>query len=966
MINLRCFILFYCYLLCSSIISSAQDQSAALDEAQALSQKAQEYYQKGDSLQALTILERAVAIREKALGPQHPATAGSLNNLALLYQSMGDYAKALPLYERSLAILEKSLGPQHPDTAVALIGLASLYQDIGDYAKALPLNERSLAIMEESLGPQHQNTAAALVRLGNLYKKMGDYAKALPLYERSLAITEKALGSQHRDTAGFLNNLALLYQAIGDNAKALPLYERSLAIREKALGPQHPDTAKALHNLAFLYTDMGDNAKALPLYERSLAINEKAREPQHPDTANTLNNLANLYQEMGDNAKALPLYERSLAIREKALGPQHPDTASTVNNLAYHYEAMGDNAKALPLYERSLAINEKTLGPQHPATAKALNNLAKYYYLQEDFTRARTFSARWASSIQQQLQKVLTMDERSRLSWQGAYLRFSVQPCVLRSEQMGQLVLRWKGIVLDSLIEDREMASAVSGDAEGQKKLTEIQQLRGSVSKLAFSDKQPDREQSEQIANRIADIERSLASRATILGRARKSANITLDAVLPALPDSCVLLDFFQYKDPKLNGKEARCYGALILAVDGEPKIVRIDGAEAIDQATAATRLAIAKGDEPALESSLKTLAEKLWAPLAAKFPPSTKTLCIGPDGALNFLSFAALPDTDGRFLAEKYEMVYVGSGRDLASPAAKDHNNQIALFANPVFDQSGMSSATNHVAMRSAEMAEFGQITLPQLPGTEVEGKSLVQEAEKEGWSATAYFGDQATEQQIRALKKPGILHLATHGFYLNAFTPSDDNTRGMKLVGLDQNKPVQNNGKGVDPMRASGIALTGAQATLKAWSEGKAPDPESDGILTAEEVAGLDLNGTWLVTLSACETGVGEIKSGEGVFGLRRAFMMAGAQNLLMTLWPVSDTTTADIMKDFYHRALVSGDAPRALADTQRDWLVKLRKENGLLAAVRDAGPFIMTTMGALPAQATFSAPQKSNFLR
>jgi hypothetical protein len=146
---------------------------------------------------------------------------------------------------------------------------------------------------------------------------------------------------------------------------------------------------------------------------------------------------------------------------------------------------------------------------------------------------------------------------------------------------------------------------------------------------------------------------------------------------------------------------------------------------------------------------------------------------------------------------------------------------------------------------------------------------------------------------------------------------------------------------------MRASGVALTGAQATLKAWSEGKVPDPQDDGILTAEEVSGLNLDGTWLVTLSACESGVGEAKSGEGVFGLRRAFMMAGAQNLLMTLWPVNDDTTAKIMADFYKKALANGDAAGSLSEVQRDWLVKLRNEKGLLPAVRDAGPFAMVVM-------------------
>lgn len=752
---------------------------------------------------------------------------------------------------------------------------------------------------------------------------------------------------------------------MGDNAKALPLYERALAIRED-LDPQHPDTAAVLNNLAELYRAMGDKAKALQFHERALAIREKVLGPQHPDIAETLNNLAILHQTMGDNAKALTLFERALTIREKALGPQHPDTAMVLNNVAFLYQDMGDFTKALPLFERSLTICEKAFGSQDRATAVCQHNLATNYYRQDDLVNTRAFVTKWVSSIHHQLQSILAMDERSRLTWQASHLVYSLEPCVLRPEPMGQLLLRWKGIVLDSMIEDRAMASAVSGDSEGRQKLADIQQLRTSMSKLAFSDKQADRDQSEQIASRIADIERSLASRATILGRVRQSADITLDAVLPALPYGYVLLDFFQFYDPKLKEEEANCYGVLLLAGDGQPKIIRIDGAETIDQAIAASRSAITKGDEPAFLSSLKILTDKLWIPIAAQLPPDSKTLIIGPDGALNSLSFAALPSSDGRFLAEQYRIVYVGSGRDLARPVSKERSNHFAVFADPDFDQSGTRQASNQIAMRSAEVAAFGEIRLPQLPGTEIEGKLLMQEAEKQGWAATAYFGDKATEQQIRALKKPGILHLATHGFYLNAFTPSDDNTRGMKLVGLDQYKPVQNNGKGVDPMRASGIALTGAHATLKAWSEGKAPDPDNDGILTAEEVAGLDLEGTWLVTLSACETGVGEIKSGEGVFGLRRAFMLAGAQNLLMTLWPVSDTTTGDIMKDFYHRALATDDAPRALADTQRDWLVTLRREKGLLVAVRDAGPFIMTTMGALPSNATFSAPQKKNFLK
>jgi CHAT domain-containing protein len=147
---------------------------------------------------------------------------------------------------------------------------------------------------------------------------------------------------------------------------------------------------------------------------------------------------------------------------------------------------------------------------------------------------------------------------------------------------------------------------------------------------------------------------------------------------------------------------------------------------------------------------------------------------------------------------------------------------------------------------------------------------------------------------------------------------------------------------------MHRSGLALAGAQRTLDAWARGEVPPSDNDGIVTAEEVGGLKLQGTWLVTLSACDTGTGEARAGEGVMGLRRGFIQAGAQNLLMTLWAISDDTTVEIMKDFYARALKTGNAPQALADTQREWLVKLRKEKGLAQAVTLAGPFIMSSQG------------------
>jgi len=337
---------------------------------------------------ARPLYERALAIREAALGPTHPTTAASLHNLARLLADQGDTAAARPLYERALAICEAALGPTHPHTAASLNNLANLLADQGDTAVARPLYERALAICEATRGPTHPDTAQSLHNLAVLLADQGDDAGARPLLERALAIREATLGPTHPDTAISLNNLAILLYTQGDTAGARPLYERALAICEATLGPTHPDTAQSLHNLAVLLADQGDIAGARPLYERALAICEATRGPTHPDTARSLNNLANLLYTQGDTAGARPLYERALAICEAARGPTHPDTARSLNNLAILLADQGDIAGARPLFERALAIREATLGPTHPATGRALWNLGGLFFDSGDRARA--------------------------------------------------------------------------------------------------------------------------------------------------------------------------------------------------------------------------------------------------------------------------------------------------------------------------------------------------------------------------------------------------------------------------------------------------------------------------------------------------------------------------------------------------------------------------------------------------
>lgn len=326
--------------------------------------------------EALSFYEKALAIREKTLGPNHPDVAVSLNNLAGLYHDLGLYAKVEPLLQRSIKILETSLGPDHPDLAVCLNNLATLYYTQGQYVKAESLYQRSLKIGEKTLGPESTHVAVRLNNLAKLYYDQGKYAKAEPLYLRSLAIFEKILGPDHPHVAANLSNLAGFYFTQGQYAKAEPLYLRALKIREKALGPDHPDMAASLNNLATVYYAQGQYAKAEPLYLRSLKILENILGSDHPHVAAGLNNLAELYQEQGQYAKAEPLYLRSLKIWEKALGPDHPHVAVSLNNLATLYYNEERYAKAELLYQRALKIWESTLGPDHPDVANTLEGYA--------------------------------------------------------------------------------------------------------------------------------------------------------------------------------------------------------------------------------------------------------------------------------------------------------------------------------------------------------------------------------------------------------------------------------------------------------------------------------------------------------------------------------------------------------------------------------------------------------------
>ena len=908
----------------------------------------------GDYAKAEPLYQRALKIYEKALGPDHPYTAAILNNLADLYDQKGDYAKAEPFYQRALKIKEKALGPEHTETAQVLNNLAQLYDHKGDYAKAEPLFQRALKIKEKALGPEHLSTAISLNSLATLYYHKGDYAKAEPLHQRALKICEKTLGPDHPNTATALSNLALLYLEMGDYAKAEPLYQRALKIYEKALGPEHPSTATSLNNLAALYARMGDYTKAEPLYQRALKIYERALGPDHPASTGALNNLALLYRDMGDYAKAEPLGQRGLKIREKALGPDHPNTATSFISLADLYDHMGDYAKAEPLYQRALKIYEKALGPDHPETANSLHNLAALYFFMGDPKEALRLAAQARRVQEKNLSDILSFtSEQQRLAFQKTTKPYDLPGTLGNASELAEAVLRQKGVVLDSLLEDRLVAEA-SGDPKQREIIEELRaakqrltQLQLEVPKDLSEQAQKQRaSEKEKLSTEVEQLEAGLARQVAGLGKARRALSVTVVQVQSALPQQAALIELLRYSHYLGKQKSEPRYGAVVIAASSEPRWVPLGDAAAIEKNVGLYQKSVrGKTDEATLSSVLKAMEQQIWAPIEKALPNDTKTIIISPDAELSFVSFATLLTADDQFVGEKYSVRYVASGRDLLreAKAPAGPKTTMRVFANPDFG--GIVAAQhvdqkNVVALRSVEMRDLQGISLPSLPGTEKESAELEARAKKSGWQPQTYLGPNATKAELQKVNSPRILHLATHGFFLPEIDIVASNRAG------DASEIPK--GKLVNPMHRSGLAMAGAQRTLQAWAKGEVPPIENDGIVTAEDVGGLKLDSTWLVVLSACDTGGGEARAGEGVMGLRRGFIQAGAQNLLMTLWPISDETTVQIMLDFYDAAFKTGNAPQALADTQRDWLVKLRKQRGLQNAVRLAGAFIMSSQG------------------
>ncbi|HSP81810.1 MAG TPA: CHAT domain-containing tetratricopeptide repeat protein [Myxococcaceae bacterium] len=876
----------------------------------------------GHLQQARALLERTLVIWERAFGKDHPEVARVLNNLGVINVEQGLYEEAEPLYLRALAIREVAVGKDHPRVASTLHNLADLYFEQGLHSKAKALYERSLTIEESMLGGKHPQVAISLSNLASVHAEQGFYTRASPLLERALAIAEAAYGGDHPVVASSLSNLAALYKKQGLYARALPLYERAVSILEASLGQDHLDTMIPLMGLAGLYVEQGLYSRAGALYERILTVREAAQGENHPDIAILLHNLAGLYANQGLDARALPLLQRALAIREEVLGGEHPLLAASLNNLAELHANQEEYERAELLQRRALDIQRRSLGNAHPDTVMSFNNLAELELARQRFPQALPlFEEAFTHSEEFLRREVLTFSEERlagflktfRAQEERIYALLRARPgdARLRGLAMATALLR-KGRSVEELAQTSRAIYRGLG-SEGLDILERLRALRTLRARLALAGPGPSSQ--EEHERRLAALGAQEDALEADLGR--RSARLRALNVLPppaqivervreALPREGALVEFIAYEERGLTqasgesgrkgSAEAR-YLALVLFADGRGSTLDLGPAAPIDSAASRLRDMLAR-HATGHEAVAQALYRSVFAPLVPVLG-RTRRLFLSPDGQLSLIPFDALHDGK-RFLVDTFDFTYLDSGKDLLPrPEGLAPTRSVVVLADPDFGASPDVSSASAVAERSPSVEQFFS-TLREdvadspwvpLPGTRQEAEAIQRLLPQ----ARLLLGREATKEALLQLRAPGLLHVATHGFFLeDAAVPRS--SRGVGSFGaVAQEGPVAHL---ADPLLRSGLVLAGARAP----AAGSGSPHLGDSLVTALELSGMDLWGTQLVVLSACDTGRGVLKPGQGVYGLRRALGVAGAETVVMSLWKVNDETTRALMEDYY----------------------------------------------------------------
>ena len=913
-----------------------------------------------DLEQAGADLARAQTLLDE--GGASPAKRADLENaFGMLSYHKRDLSQAEDHYRRALTLREGVLDPGHPALGESCVNLAMVLRRAGNVEQSEELYRRALEINETRLGPNTPSVGASLNGLALLAKSRGEYLEAREMLDRALAIWEAAYGPDHRLVAGALNNLANLNLRLGDNRAAASELERALGIREKTLGPDHPLVAQALSNLAAVLADLERWDEAVTFLRRALRIQEEESGQESQAVVATLTNLGHSLASRGDLPEAEELLRRAVAIIDGGEEGNQAVLMDALANLSLTRLVQGDVEEATSLMERGLDLSERLLGPDNPSTGKVLLLQARVQIGGGDAVDALRTALRVESIGREHLRLLARgFSEREALVYgqarpRGLDLALTLalevgdqHPELLR--EVWDSVIRSRGLVLREMAERRRLLSAASQDPAAAEAVAALREAASTVASLVAraSGDPSHRAAVENAKKALESAERELAGTLSSESGEKRPEADGLSALGRLLPEGSALVAFVRYRHHDRQAafvtEPIPSYAAFVRrGEDGATRLIPLGGATEIDLLVDRWRRSAAEveGDLARYRSAGEALRRRIWDPVVGQVGPAEIVFAV-PDGSLHLVNLMSLPSGRTSFLVEEGPLLaLLSEERDLfvESVAALGEGSAI-FFGDPDFDVASVAKATpspRFVLRGSPSVCDaYAELRFCSLPATGGEAKALGAVWRESGASPerlTVLTGSAASEGAFRA-RAPGarVIHLATHGFFLGSSCSAADmvpgGTRGVGGLGpapselptgIDATAPVEN------PLLLSGVALAGANR------RGDGSLGTEDGILSAEEIATLDLSGTEWAVLSACDSGLGTVETGEGVFGLRRAFRVAGARTVIMSLWAVEDDAARQWMEALYRARFQEGLSTAASVRQASRSVLQSRRERG-----------------------------------
>ncbi len=868
-----------------------------------------------------------------------------LNNQFLELFKRNQFLSALPIALAAKDSAQNQFGTKNRNYATSLNNLAAVYSELGQYKKAEDFLVKSIQLRKEIFGDGHRIYASGLNNMASLYEKMGHFEKAEPLYLQAIEIDKKVLGENHPDYISDISNLAGLYWQVGQYEKAELLYLRVVEKDKKVLGENHRDYASDLCNLGLLYGKMGHYQKAESLFTQALQIEKKILGTNQPTDVTTLNNLAALYHTKGELTKAEPLYIEAVAISKRVFGENHPDFATTVNNLALVYKDEGRYNLAEPLYQQSKEIRKKIFGENHKVYAASLNNLANLYESIHQFTKAEQLliqSSRIEIENMQRSFSVLSEKEKvnylkrvtSLLPTNNSFLyRNNKASSALIVSNFNQQLI-FKSFILSDIRNLFETAAQTKDTAI--KNLLEHWQNNKIL--LAKEYSLPLLKRTTTlfgIEQTTEALEKELNRKLSSFRIQQQKVQVTAASIRDNLKNNEVAIEFVSFRLFNNEWTDSTIYAAYILPKsDSIPIFVPLCEEKQLQKlfdsagTTASAMVSqFYRGLELKKKNTAGTLGAELykliWQPLEP-YLKNVKKISYSPAGKLYSIAFHALPVDSTTVLMDKFQLQQYTSTRQVVLREQEKQNSKpqyITLFGDASFTLDSLQLVKQKIynpdkntistSIYTPKKRNDENNTWISLPGTAQEVKTIQQVFEQNKITTKSFTQITASEENLKALSgnSSQILHIATHGFFL----PEPDKKRNDNHFNSENTYTLAD-----DPLLRSGLILAGGNY---AWS-GKPPiDGVEDGIATAYEISQLNLSNTELVVLSACETALGDVKGSEGVFGLQRAFKMAGVKKMIVSLWQVPDKETAELMTAFYSYWMKGKTINDAFAQAQAD---------------------------------------------